>query len=385
MIRLILIIVLFIASLVNFFPVPAKEVWYAGIAITEFPWIFMLATLLFLFWTYKTTKYRKPCLIIGSLTFIIFSSPVFRAYGVAGSVDKKLQQAFNIDPKALTGFKRSQPFSFFQLFSKTGAKTIPFKTYTYATHSGVALTLNYSPSALPGIQPCLVEVHGGSWKRGDNSELAHFNNYFANAGYNVVTIDYRLAPTYSSPAQLEDIHAAMLWLKENAAMLSIDTSNFVLTGRSAGAQLVLTAAYNGQETGVKGVAAFYGPTDMWWTYDHPDSKLIMDSRQVQSDFLGGSPEQVPARYTAESPLLLANASSVPTLLVHGKNDAHVFFEQSRRMAKKLDSLKVPNMLLALPWGTHGCEYNLNGPSGQLSLYTMERFLYAVTRQKAIKN
>jgi acetyl esterase/lipase len=129
------------------------------------------------------------------------------------------------------------------------------------------------------------------------------------------------------------------------------------------------------------VAAFYGPTDMLWTYDHPDNMLIMDSRLVQRDFLGGAPTEVPERYNAESPLFHVTSETVPTLLVHGKLDAHVYYEQSVRLAKKLDEYKVKNVLLSLPWATHGCEYNLNGPSGQLAMYAVERFLYAVTKSK----
>ena len=383
MLRLLLIILLLLVSLFNFVPVPAKELWYTAIAVTEFPWIFIALALGLFLWSLRARKFRPVSILLSAISFFILCTPVIGAYSVGSKVDEKLTSSFSVKEKDVAGFRRSQPFSFFQMFRTTGAKNIPFQTYTYANHAGVELTLNYYPAALPGKQPCLVEVHGGSWKRGDNSEIAHFNNYFANAGYHVATINYRLAPAFHSPAQLEDIHAALLWLKANATRLRIDTGKFVLTGRSAGAQLVLTAAYNGQETGIKGVAAFYGPTDMWWTYEHPDNKLIMDSRAVQRDFLGGAPTGVPERYTAESPLLLANASSVPTLLVHGKKDAHVYFEQSVRMSKKLDSLGVKNMLLALPWATHGCEFNLNGPSGQLSLYSMERFLYAVCRKDSV--
>jgi len=35
----------------------------------------------------------------------------------------------------------------------------------------------------------------------------------------------------------------------------------------------------------------------------------------------------------------------------------------------------------LPWATHGCDFNLNGPSGQLATYTVERFLNVVTSAK----
>ena len=379
MIRLILIFILFLFSLLNFIPVPSKEIWYAGIAVPEFPWIFMLAALLLVTWSFFSVKWRIPCLVLGTLTFIILSSPIVRAYNIGGHLTKDLEQSFGVSDADMKDFHQAKPFSFIQMFTGNGAKKIQFKTYHYALHEGVDLTLNFSPSALPGIRPCLVVVHGGSWKRGDNSEIAAVNNYFANAGYQVATVNYRLAPKFHSPAPQDDVHAAFAWLRSNATELKIDTNNFVLLGRSAGAQIVLTMAYTGNENGVKGVAAFYGPNDMLWSYDHPDHMAIMDSKMVQRDFLGGTPAEVPDRYIAESPLLHVTSQTVPTLLVHGKIDAHVWYEQSVRLAKKLDSFHVKNYLLSLPWATHGCEYNLNGPSGQLSMYSVERFFYSVTQ------
>jgi len=70
---------------------------------------------------------------------------------------------------------------------------------------------------------------------------------------------------------------------------------------------------------------------------------------------------------------------VPTLLIHGGNDAHVHYELSEMLDKKLDAYQVKHLLLGLPWATHGCEYSLNGPSGQLAKYTIERFVHVVTR------
>lgn len=380
MIRLILTIFFFLLSLLNFFPVPSKETWYAGILVPEYPWIFILAMILLIVWSYKKIKYRSFCIGLGLITFCILWNPIIRAYSIGSNLEERLQNAYGVEKFNLGGFHQQKPFSFWQMLSGNGAKKISFTTYHYATNGGEELTLNFSPSAVEGIRPCLLVVHGGSWKRGDNSEIAAVNNYFANAGYQVATINYRLAPKFHSPAPQEDVHSAFSWLRMHSAELKIDTNNFVLLGRSAGGQIVLTSAYTANESGLKGVVAFYGPNDMLWSYDHWDNPLIMDSRMVERDFLGGSPQQVPERYIAESPIMHVTSNTVPTLLVHGKIDAHVHYEQSMRLKKVLDEHHVKNLLLTLPWATHGCEYNLNGPSGQLSIYCVERFMYAVTKQ-----
>ncbi|MGY3053608.1 acetyl esterase/lipase [Pedobacter sp. UYEF25] len=378
MFRLILIIFFFILSLVNFIPAQSKELWYLSILIPEFPYFFFLAMIPLLFWSYKKKKYRSVCLTFGIAAFLIFCSPVVRAYQVGKTLNVELVKSYGEKVNSLTGFMEQEPFSFWQMFFGNGAKKIPYKTYQYAINGGEKLSLNFTPSAIHGIRPCLFVVHGGSWKRGDNSEIEAMNNYFANAGYQVSTMNYRLAPKSHSPATQEDVKSAFKWLKLHADQLKIDTTNFVMLGRSAGGQIVATSAYVNTERGVKGVMIFYGPNDMYWSYKHPDNPLIMDSKMVQRDFLGGGPRQVPDRYTAESAYLFVNRNTMPTLQVHGMIDAHVHYEQSLRMAKKLDKFGVKNFLLSLPWATHGCEYNLNGPSGQLSVYSMERFAYSVT-------
>ncbi|CAD7808347.1 Carboxylesterase NlhH [Chryseobacterium aquaeductus] len=381
MIRFILIIILFILSLVNFFPVPSQSTWYVGIAVPEFPWVFMLVSIALMIWSWYSKKLRMASLIVSVITFVILTSPIVRAYNVGSHLSEDLENSFGVKDDDMKGFHQEKPFSFLQMFTGNGAKDIPFKTYHFAKPAGVDLTLNFTPSAIPGVRPCLIVVHGGSWKRGDNSEIAAANNYFANAGYQVATINYRLAPKFPSPAQQEDLHSAMKWLRQNAKELKIDTTNFVLMGRSAGASIVLTMAYTGKESGVKGVAAFYGAINMPWSYKNPDNPLIMDSREVQRDFLGGTPEEVPERYIAESPLFHINSKTTSTLLAHGCLDAHVWHIQSEMMKKELDKHHVKNYLLTIPWGTHGFEYNLNGPAGQLSMYSVERFFYSVTQMK----
>jgi len=51
-----------------------------------------------------------------------------------------------------------------------------------------------------------------------------------------------------------------------------------------------------------------------------------------------------------------------------------------RLEGELRDKKVPYYFLSLPWATHGCDYNINGPSGQVSTYAVERFLNSVTKR-----
>jgi acetyl esterase/lipase len=381
MFRLITAILLFLCSLLTIFPVPAQQLWYLAVAVSEFSWVFVVFAGLTLIWSCRRKKYRPLSISAGILSIALFLFPIVGAMILGNNLNNRLEKELHIKEADRKGLYKQNPFSFFNMFTGTASKKVTFTTYHYAVHSGVDLTLNYYPAQVAGIRPCLVVVHGGSWSKGSSAELPDVNSYFANAGYQVVSINYRLAPTYTSPAPQEDLRSALSFIRQNAAKLSVDTSNFVLMGRSAGGQIVLTAAYTLNDPGIKGVISFYGPTDMLWSYDHPTNPLIMNSKKVLRDFVGGSPDEVREKYIAASPMHHLSTATVPTLLVHGKNDAHVYQRQSYRLKEKLDSLGVRNFLLAIPWATHGCEYKLSSPSGQLSAYCIERFLYAVTQQQ----
>jgi acetyl esterase/lipase len=377
MFRFILSILFLLVSLLTICPIPAKQVWYLAIAVSEFSWVWMMGVILLLVWNLAVKRYRTAALLINLISLGLFASPLLRADAISHEMDNRLRVAFGDIPD-LPAPHRKQPFSYRQIISGIGAAAVPFTTMDYTVHDSVRLSLRLYPSQLPGLRPCLLVVHGGGWHQSDYGELPDVSSYFARAGYQVVSINYRLAPEFKSPAPQEDVQAAISYLKAHGRELNIDTTAFVLMGRSAGGQIVLTAAYSLHDPAIRGVISFYGPTDMYWAYNHPDNPLVMHSQQVMADFFGGSPAQVPNAYTAGSPTHYITHTTVPTLFVHGMIDAHVHYDEAVLLKHKLDAAGVPNMLLGLPWATHGCEYSLNGPSGQLAVYAVERFLAKMT-------
>jgi acetyl esterase/lipase len=381
MFRLILIILCFLISLLTIMPVPSRYVWYFGIMAAEFPWVFLGILLVLLFASFRAEHYKIASLVFGAAAFILFLTPIIGAAKIGSDLDRQIATGLGGSSLPTTGFQQDKPYTVSRMITGIGAGHLPSTTLTYSDPGGVALTLDFYKAQQPGIRPCVVVVHGGSWKSGDSHELPDVTSRLAREGYQVASINYRLAPEYKSPAPVQDVKAALVYLRAHATELQIDPDNFVLLGRSAGGQIVLAAAYTLHDPGIKGVVSFYGPTDMPWAYNHPDNPLVMDSKKVMSDFFGGTLDEVPQSYQAGSPMAFVTPNTVPTLLVHGGNDAHVHIEESELLAKKLEDNHVPHLLLGLPWATHGCEYSLNGPSGQLSSYAVERFLYIVTTKK----
>jgi len=308
---------------------------------------------------------------VGIFSLILFLSPIIRAYTVAARINDEMQSSLS-GGKALEFPQNRQPFALGRLFRK--ATLLPSRPLTYIQYADTALTLDYYPAQKAGKRPCVVVVHGGSWSSGDSKQLPELNSYLSSIGYQVASMNYRLAPKYKAPAAIEDVRNALNYLKSHADSLQIDTNRFVLLGRSAGAQIALLAAYTLPDTSIKAVIDFYGPADMVWGYSVPANPLVMNSRLVMERYLGGSYKAVPQTYVSSSPIEFVNQQTVPTLIIHGGNDVLVAYEHSTRLNTRLQQKNVKHYWLKLPWATHGFDYNINGPGGQLSTYAVETFL-----------
>src|SRR5205807_1955178 len=184
----------------------------------------------------------------------------------------------------------------------------------------------------------------------------------------------RLAPRWKFPAAADDTRAAITFLRTQAEKLKIDPNRIVLLGRSAGGQIALTVAYSAKDPAIRGVISFYAPTDLYYSWENPGNPLVIDTKSVLRDYLGGSPTEAPANYNAASPIRLIARGSPPTLLLHGGRDELVSFRQSDRLAEHLEEVGIPHLNLLLPWATHGFDYILRGPGGQISTYAIEYFL-----------
>ncbi len=91
-------------------------------------------------------------------------------------------------------------------------------------------------------RPIVVYVHGGAWRMGDKRRVDEKPRLFLDAGFLVASVNYRLSPAVRHPAHVEDVAAALAWLRANAAAHGGDPARLVLVGHSAGAHLVALVA-----------------------------------------------------------------------------------------------------------------------------------------------
>ena len=89
----------------------------------------------------------------------------------------------------------------------------------------------------------LVFFHGGGWVIGD---LESHNSLCAEiaqlTGYQVVAVDYRLAPEHRWPAAVDDCLAAARWVAASPEALNMTVGKLIFAGDSAGGNLAAIAA-----------------------------------------------------------------------------------------------------------------------------------------------
>ena len=226
------------------------------------------------------------------------------------------------------------------------------------------------PRARAGLRRRLA-----AWRARKHSEFAE---YIAAQGYVVFAIDYRHAPQFRFPAQVEDVRTALDWIGRNAETWNADTSRMVLMGRSAGAHLALMAAYAPDAPPVRGVIDYYGPVDLVEGYRQPPVPDPLAVRAVEEAFLGAPPDAMIDRYRAASPISLVTRNLPPTLLIYGGRDHIVEARFGRLLAERLRSSGTTLVHVEIPWAEHAFDAVPYGPSGQLARYFTERFLALTT-------
>ena len=377
MIRLIFSIVLFLFSLLLIFKAPTNILWRATVALTEFPHLLILASLLLAATCYWYSSYKLQILTLSLISFIIFTSTLVRAYNRASSIEGSLATTFGNKNYSKLKKPLKSAFSFFTLFTGLDNKTVEYKSIPFKKTDKLQLSFDFYSSNNNEVSPCIVVIHGGSWREGDSQQLPKLNSYLANRGYNVASINYRKAPVYNNPAPIEDTRDAIDYITKNCKELKVDTSNFVLLGRSAGGQIALLSAYTLHQKNIKGVVSIYAPADMVWGALTKGFKLVIDTDKVLGDYIGGNVNDVPDKYRLSSPYEFVDSTSTPTLIIHGNHDCMVSVRHSLHLQKRLDEYKIKNYFLDLPWATHGCDFNISGPSGQTSTFAIERFINSV--------
>jgi acetyl esterase len=239
------------------------------------------------------------------------------------------------------------------LLAVAGPARAEYKTdIEFAKAGDVSLTLDaYVPDG-PGPFPTAILVHGGGFVRGDKqSYIKPIFDPLSRASFTWFTINYRLAPAHRYPAAVEDVEAAIRWVKDHAKEYKVDTRRIALIGESAGGHLVSMVGARGRgKTRVAAVVPFYAPHDL--EFQVRQRGALGESMTA----LFGLAELNDGAWKTlreGSPSTYVKSGMPPYFLIHGTRDEQVPYEQSVRFQERMKSAGNRCELVTIPDGRHG--------------------------------
>lgn len=231
------------------------------------------------------------------------------------------------------------------------------------------------PSTAASARPAILHVHGGGYVIGDPNMNDAMNRQMSLAADCViVSVDYRLAPETTFPGALEDCYAALIWLRDHAAELGVDTTRIAVAGESAGGGHAAALATHARDQG--------GPAVSFMLLDSPmiDDRTCADpdphphcghfvwtpqaNRFGWKSMLGVEPggADVPAN---GSPARAEDLRGMPaTFISVGALD--LFLEESLEYIRRLARAGVDVELHVIPGAYHGYSMAQGSPQGALN-------------------
>jgi acetyl esterase/lipase len=312
--------------------------------------------------------------------FALAASPYLRFPATARQFDGEMNRALGGDalrglPDSARRTFRARPLVVRELFAgiRLGGATVA-RGVRVAAPDGVQLTVDIYRPAAAGTYPIVVQIYGGAWQRGSPASNGEYAHWLAARGYVVFAIDYRHAPVFHFPAQLEDVRTDLAWIRDHAAEYGGDTARVAFLGRSAGGHLAMLAAYTAGPLAPKAVVSLYGGIDLVGGYEHPPRPDPLDIRDVEEKLIGGTPAQFPGLYREGTVLTYVTHRQPATLLIYAGRDNLVEAKYGALLRDRLAATGTTVAYLEIPWANHAFDEVLNGPSDQLAMYHTERFL-----------
>ncbi|MCR4268108.1 alpha/beta hydrolase [Nitratireductor sp. ZSWI3] len=224
-----------------------------------------------------------------------------------------------------------------------------------------------------GRAPVVVYAHGGGWVKGSRKKVYSMPEWLTARGYVLVAIDYRKVPATTIDGQVDDLVAAISWVRLNISRYGGDPGRIVLMGHSAGAHLVAMAAARDVAGSVRGVI----PNDVQ-AYDMVAYAGMRGSLGYPYINAFGSN---PRDWVRWSPVTYARQRSgfPPHLFLHSGSNGERRRALTNGYANLLRSRGTRVSVFDGGRYTHGSIARKLGQPGDAATVTIERFLAQVMR------
>jgi acetyl esterase/lipase len=205
-------------------------------------------------------------------------------------------------------------------------------------------------------RPLIIYIQGSGWGWSPLSTFANVPQLvdYAKNGYVVASIQYRVSDEAKFPAQIEDVKAAVRFLKDHAKKYSIDPNRIGVWGDSSGGHLAaLLGTSSDEDSRVQAVVDWYGPTDLLQMSKYPSIIDHDAADSPESRLIGGPIQEYKELTEKANPINYISSNTPPFLIMHGDEDNIVPFNQSELLYEALKKAGNDVTFYKVQGGGHG--------------------------------
>jgi acetyl esterase/lipase len=196
---------------------------------------------------------------------------------------------------------------------------------------GARQRLDVFPAGRAGA-PTLVFIHGGYWQQNDKEPFAFLGEGLLPAGFNLVVVEYTLAPAARMDAIVAEIRASVAWVIELAKEIGGDPARVFVSGHSAGGHLTAMALGDPRVAGGLAISGIY------------------DLEPIRLNYLNEKLGLDPAEATRNSPILHLPSRAAPLIVTVGLGELPELVRQSEEFSAAWRRRGLPGEYL--PLGGH---------------------------------
>ncbi len=264
-------------------------------------------------------------------------------------------------------------FLFFLIFagSQIFAQSYNFEksSFVYKQVDGDSLEMTMYFPQVPGNSklPAIVFFFGGGWVSGNPGHFQMQAEYFATRGIISICPDYRTKKRFKTTPfeSVKDAKSAIRYLKVNGSKMGIDTSKIVAAGGSAGGHLAACTAI------IKNINEESNNLSV----SPVPFALVLFNPVVDTGKRGYGQAKMQGREFEISPVHHITSDVPPTLIMHGKSDTTVPYENVVRFKQVMKQAGNECVLKGYKKQDHGfLNYGKNPKHFKKTLQKTERFL-----------
>ena len=271
--------------------------------------------------------------------------------------------AANAQPQGFGGFKMPE----------TNAT---YKDINYAGDDLEAHRMDiYLPETGQDSYKVVVAIYGSAWFSNNMKAMTYLSlgKPLVDAGFAVVCINHRSSGDAKFPAQINDVKAALRFIRAHCKEYKLDTSFVGITGFSSGGHLAsLAGVTNDMEkrqvgetcvqiegtvgncldfsSRVDAVVDWFGPVDM---ARMNNCETVNDERSPEAALIGGAPADMPDMISLISPITYVTNQGPRFLVIHGEADTVVPHCQGVNFSEELRKCGRLEAFISVPEGQHG--------------------------------